>query len=312
MIDDNYNEHFAYEPEVFEKSHAIGETFENISHAFTFLGKGILQGIAPDVTLDVYSAKDPAGVEQFIACIPQSSLNEKEISDLTLHLQEIDPDENFYWVHDLARMTTLIPLESVTESSPGNYQVALETSIVTREWVDVDPNSHVTRIGGYPSFGDAPAYGQPHGKNDDGEWKKLPFIAQYILPNGKFIHIYHVDDPEGNGGTDQYELGFSIDSLNRTLVLFQDGVIPDGICLMPVEDDERSVVSEEALTVEGTWPKSGYWVQGPETDEEHPYLLMHLTGQNGYGKETERMLNYADAYIVWDCKSKGKMVEQYD
>lgn len=312
MIDNNYDEHFSYEAEVFEKSHAVGEKFETLSHEFTFLGKGILPEIAPNIQIDVYSAKDPAGVEQFLGGIPHNSLTEAEIEGIQTRLQEIDPDENFYWAYNLDDNTTLIPLESAIQTTPGLYELMPETSIVTREWVNVDPNSHVTRIGGYPSFGNTTAYGQPHGKNDEGEWKPLPFIAQYILPNGKFVHIYHVDDPEGNGGTDQYELGFSIDSPNRTLVLFQDGVIPEGICLMPVEDGGRSVVSGEALTVEGSWPKSGYWVQGTETDEEYPYLLMHLTGQNGYGKESDRMLNYADAYIIWDCKSKGKMVEQYD
>lgn len=312
MIDDNYNEHFAYEPEVFEKPHVLGEKFENLSHEFTFLGKGTWEEVAPDIQMDIYSAKDPAGVEQFIGCIPQDSLTEERIKKLIVQLRKIDPDENFYWVHDLDNGTTLISLESITEIAAESYKVTPETSIVTREWLTVDPNSHVTRIGGYPSFGEAPVYEQPHGKNDDGEWKPLPFLAQYILPNGKFVHIYHVDDPEGNGGTDQFELGFSIESPNRTLVLFQDGMIPEGICLKPSEDGKRSVASEEALTVEGIWPKAGYWVQGAETDEEYPYLLMHLTGQNGYGKETERMLNYADAYIIWDCKSKGKMIEQYD
>lgn len=312
MIDHNYDEHFAYDPKVFETSHTVGEKFETLSHEFIFLGKGSWKEVTDDVQMDIYLATDPAEVEQFIGCIPRDSLTKENLERLILKIQEIDPDEYFSWVYQLDRGTVLIPLEAATQVGSELYDVTPETSITAREWLTVDPNSHVTRVGGYPSFGEAPAYEQPHGKNDDGEWKALPFLAQYILPNGKFIHIYHIDDPEGYGDTDQFELGFSIDSPNRTLVLFQDGMIPEGICLKPADDGKRSVVSEEALTVEGAWPKAGYWVQGSETDEEYPYLLMHLTGQNGYGKETERMLNYADAYIIWDCKSKGKMVEQYD
>lgn len=314
MIDNNYMEHHNFDGELFEKDYSIGDKFETLNHEFTFLGKGeIDHGLEPYFELDIYRATDVAGIEQYLGHVTRYCSDDK-FDEMTLVLEHSYPDIEFPWISDEDGDFTLIPLESIHEQSVGHYTVTVEIPSWNRKWVSVDPNAHITRLGGHPSFGNAKEYGQPHGKNDSGEWKPLPFIAQYILPDGKFIHIYHVDDPEGYGGNpEQHLLDFGIENPNRSLVLIQDSVIPDGFCLMPLKDGERSIFTENAVAVEGgNWPKSVNYIQGTETDEDYPYTLMHLPGTSGYGEDTDKMVTYTETYIVWDGQKKAKLVEQYD
>lgn len=314
MIDSLYEEHHNFASEVFQQNRSMGEKFETLNHEFTFLGTGrIDHGLEPYFLLDVYKVTDAAGIEQYVGCVKEYPA--EEASDEVLAIVEHSyPDIEFSWMMFLEDSPVLVPLESIEEKDAGNYILNLEIPIWDRKWITVDPHSHVTRLGGYPSFGDAKEYGQPHGKNDSGEWKPLPFIAQYILPNGKFVHVYHIDDPEGYGGdTDQHLLGFSIENPSRSLILIQDSVIPEGYCLMPVKEGERSIVRAEAVSVEGgNWPKSVSYIQGTETDEEYPYSLFHLPSNHGFGEDQDKMVTYADTYIVWNGKNKAKLVEQYD
>jgi hypothetical protein len=314
MIDSNYSEHHNFESEIFQKNYLIGETFNTLDHEFTFLGKGKLDhGLEPYFDLDIYQAKDDAGIEQYVGFVKESP-DEEAMDEMQIVLDKAYSDVEFSWLFELENDVTLVPLESIEETKPGTYVVTPEIPIWSRKWVSVDPHEHVTRLGGYPSFGEAKEYGQPHGKNDSGEWKPLPFIAQYILPDGKFVHIYHVDDPEGYGGdTEQPLLDFGIENLHRSLVLIEGSVIPEGYCLMPVKDENRVIVTEKAVTVEGgNWPKSVAYIQGAETDEEFQYTLFHLPSGHGFGEDTDKMLTYTDTYIVWNGKDQGKLVEQYD
>lgn len=316
MIDLSYNEHFDFDDDAFKKNYQVGDVFRTLSHEFTFLGTGkIDHGAEPYLDLNIFLVKDPSGGEQYVGSVASGPKSSDDFDDLVRILEYSYPDVEFTWLNDLDNPeTTLIPLESIETMGNDTYLCLPELSIFEHKWVSVDSRKHVTRLGGYPSFGDAKEYGQPHGKNAEGEWKPLPFIAQVILPNGKFVHIYHVDDPEGNSNdTDQYLLGFDIESPYRSLVLVQDSEIPAGFCLMPVADSGRSIVREEAVEVEdGRWPKATFYIQGPETDEEFPYTLFHLPSQYGYGEDQDKMLTYAETYIIWDGKKKAKLVEQYD
>lgn len=315
MIDSNYYEHHAFDSEIFEDIRSAGDKFNSLSHDFTFLGKGKLDhGLEAYFDLDIYLAKDVAGIEQYMGYIRSYPESDKEYDEIQLVLEQAYPGSEFHISWGPSPMATLIPLDKIEETPAGEYLVTPEIPIWKHKWVSVDANEHLTRLGGYPSFGEASAYGQPHGRNDEGEWKPLPFIAQYILPDGRFVHIYHVDDPEGyEGKNDDHLLGFSIDCPYRSLVLIQDSIIPDGFCLMPVENKERSIVSTKAVAVEGgKWPKSVNYIQGTETDEGYPYTLFHLPSSSGYGEDQDKMLTYAEAYIVWDGKNKAKLVEQYD
>lgn len=315
MIDNCYSEHHAFDAEAFQPDYQVGETFTTLEHEFTYLGKAKLDhGLESYFDLDVYLTKDAAGIEQYVGLVRRYPEEGKEYDEMQKILEYSYPDIEFSWLWELPSGNALVPLEALHATSEGNYIATPEVPIWDKKWVYTDAREHVTRFGGFPSFGNAKEYGQPHGKNDSGEWKPLPFIAQYILPDGKFIHIYHVDDPEGYGGNpDQHLLDFGIENPYRSLILIQDQVIPEGFCLMPLKDGERSIVTEKAVTVEGrNWPKSVAYIQGPETDEEFPYALFHFPSGHGFGEDTDKMLTYTDAYVVWNGKDKAKLVEQYD
>lgn len=315
MIDYNYNEHYDYAgDEIFTRDYAIDESFETLAHKFTFLGKGTLQTErAPYLEMSIFIVEDSAGFEQYVG-YATTSFNKTgfaaDIELLTASLAESYPSVEFLWLETLAFFNdAIIPLSSIEDVSHNSFVAVPEIDISQQLWKSVGAWSHITRIGGYPSFGHTEPYGQPHSKNDNGELTPLPFLAQYILPEGKFVHIYHVDDPEEN----DRPLGFGFDNPHRSLVLIEDAPIPEGFCLMPVTAEERSVASKDAFTVDDdNWPQASFYVQGNETDEEYPYTLMHLPAKNSVTYNPEKMLTYADTYIVWNGKDSAKLVEQYD
>lgn len=316
MIDNRHNEEADFDPLVFQERRETGEKFEALNHSFTYLGEGYLPGaLKPYFKLNIFRATDPAGMEHLMGS-PFEVGDSEGLSEL---LDEMYGEQAFMW-SDFIEAGDLIALHHVEEDGEKSFIADPEVQLSSRAWVEADAHSHKTRIGGYPSFGDGKDYGQPYGKSDNGEWAPLPFMAQYILPDGRYVHVYSAEDADGS--PDEHldidagylgNLTFDYDNPNRAVVLVEGGVIPEGICLMPVDNKGRYVLRTTATEVEnGDWPKSVVYFQSSVTDEEMPYSLFCIPGWSSFGEDLDRMIPYADTYVVWDCKNKAKVFELYD
>lgn len=318
MIDNRHNEEEEFDAKVFLHERKAGENFEALKHSFTYLGKGRLPGaLAPYFTLNIFRVTDPAGIEQLVGSpVEIAETDPDELLDL---FDKLYGSQAFMWT-EYIELGELIPLHHIEDEEKPELVAHPEVQLSSRQWVEADPHSHKTRVGGYPSFGDYKEYGQPHGKSDNGEWAPLPFMAQYILPDGRYVHIYAAEDadssPDEHLDIDPNYLGdktFEYDNPNRAIALVEGGTIPDGVCLMPVTETGRMTLRTTAAEVkDGDWPKGVVYFQGSETDDELPYSLFCIPGWSSFGEDLDRTIPYADTYVVWDCKNKAKVFELYD
>lgn len=191
-----------------------------------------------------------------------------------------------------------------------NIAFPIEKTIYEMDWTTTDPYAHVTKIGGYPSFGEDADYGQPHTQDLDGILVPIPFLGQVILPDGRYLHAYSVDGiREYDEYADSFEVPYSEN--HGTFVIIQGEPIDEKIVLKP--EEHRITLSEVAhVTADGYYPTFTYYLQGGETTDEYPYTLFHFPGAHAFdGNVPANMATYTDAYMVWNGKDKAMLVEQY-
>lgn len=318
MIDNRHNEEEGFEPELFLEKRKAGESFESLGHVFTFLGQGRLPGaLAPYFFLNIFRAVDPAGMEQLLASPVE--IVDTDADELMELMDETYGEQAFMW-SEFIEPGELLPVSHLGDADDNTFIAHPEVQLSSRKWVETDAHSHKTRIGGYPSFGEYKEYGQPHAKSDSGEWAPLPFMAQYILPDGRYVHVYAAEDAD-ESPSDHLDIDpdylddktFEYDNPNRAIALVEGGTIPEGVCLMPVPEEGRLVLRTTASEVEDAdWPKGVVYFQSSMTDEEMPYSLFCIPGWSSFGEDLHLTIPYADTYIVWDCKNKAKVFELYD
>lgn len=169
-----------------------------------------------------------------------------------------------------------------------------------QDWVETDLDFIGTRVGGSTVFSPA---AWPHFKGSP-----LLFAAQYVLPDGKWIHVF-VDDE----GDDSWEIE---DGANCAIV--EGGPIPAWITLQPVEDTGllfRNPYS--AITpvrdADSQAPLAPSWIQGDETPNDVGYrFLMQFGNDVGnsdedfmFGDSGDMYLFYKEetdeARVLWQC-----------
>lgn len=169
-----------------------------------------------------------------------------------------------------------------------------------QDWVQTNLDFTGTRVGGTTDFSPV---AWPHF-----EGSPLLFAAQYILPDGKRIHVF-VDDE----GDDSWEI-----EEGANCVIVEGGPIPAWITLQPVEDIDVLLRNpDSAITPvrdsDSKAPLAPAWIQGDETPNDVDYRFLMQFGDNSggsgedfsFGDSGDLYLFYkeetGEARALWQC-----------
>ena len=297
MIDNRYDEHPDYDSTKLLADHEVGTTIPMMGHLFTYLGlksAGSEKYGYLSKTYSVHYEDDASGDwDQIVEIIEEFSTNVGNDSEIeSAHLRN--------WVE----VGTMIPIDA--ESPNLKVEKTLNESV----WGNTDPHGHTHRIGGYPSFGESEDYGQPYAPDAEGNLTPIPFLGQYILPDNRYIHAYSINGLDEFEGYEEFDTPYE-ENLGAFAIV-QGEPVEAGIILK--KDEGRVVLSETAYATEdGEYPKFAFYFQGSESTEEYPHTIFRFPGADPYdGNIPPNMAVYAETFLLWDGKSKARLVEQYD
>lgn len=169
-----------------------------------------------------------------------------------------------------------------------------------QRWEKTDLDFPHTRVGGSTDFSPV---AWPHFNNEP-----LLFAAQYVLPDGKRIHVF-VDDE----GDDSWAVE---DGANCAIV--EGGPVPSWITLKPIEDPADFLRNpDKAITPVrdsgSKVPLAPLWVQGDETPNDVGYRFLIQFGNDAgnsdgdfmFGDSGDMYLFYKEetneARVLWQC-----------
>lgn len=182
---------------------------------------------------------------------------------------------------------------------PKNVVVADQFNELDDVWIQTDPDSPGTRLGGVPLNTDGTPYDGPWPQTEDG---KFSFIGQYQLEDGRYLHIF------ANYDAENYDYSSMIDDTDPyTIVLIEGEPVPAGVLVQ--YGGEQAIYSPDAAYAQK--PRHSVkryppvWIQDDASPAD-PNLEFLL----GYGETqgAEDMELAGDFYLYWNKNTKETKV----